>query len=89
MIKIAKVDNFSEFDRLDENENRVLLKALGYDINEKGFVVEEHTKNLIWCRYTNKPVKFDEASILPGSTIIINTIPISLSSYIEEFLEDG
>ena len=86
MIKIAKVDNFSEFSRLKENEKKVLLKALGYDISESGFVVEEHTKRVVWCRYTNKPVKFDEASVLPGSTIVINTTPISLSSYIEEFL---
>ena len=87
-IKIAKVDNFSEFSSLKGDEKKVLLKALGYDISERGFVVEEHTKQVVWCRYTNKPVKFDEASVLPGSTIIINTTPVSLSSYIEEFLED-
>ena len=72
---------------MKEEQKKILLKALGYGINEHGFIIEENTKKIVWCRYTNKPVKFDQASILPGSTIIINTTPIALSSYIEEFLE--
>ncbi|MFH1181709.1 MAG: hypothetical protein V1702_02005 [Candidatus Woesearchaeota archaeon] len=85
---MAKVDNFGEFLNLKSNEKEILLKALGYGRNEHGFVINDLTKRIVWCRYTNEPVRFEEASILPGSTIIIKTTPLSLSGYIEEFLED-
>ena len=88
-IEIPKVDNFGGFVSITNCEKKILLKALGYDVNGIGTVVDEKTKRPIWCRYTNKPVKFSEASILPGSDIVINTTPISISNYIEEFLEDA
>jgi len=85
---MAKVDNFKGFLKIKDSEKKILLKSLGYDVLDSDFVVIEGTKKPVWCRYTNRPVIFSEASVLPGSTIIINTTPVSLSSYIEEFLEE-
>ena len=36
-------------------------------------------------RYTKEAVKLENASILPGSTIIIDTNSFSLAEYFEEF----
>lgn len=85
---MAKVENFNSFMEIKDSEKLVLLKALGYSVNKHGFIIEDLNNKIVWCRYTNVPVKFEEASILPGSTVVINTTPVSLSSYIEEFLED-
>ncbi|HII15282.1 MAG TPA: hypothetical protein HA362_03130 [Nanoarchaeota archaeon] len=84
---MAKVDNFKEFVYIDPQKKMILLKALGYDLDARGFVVD-NTRRRVICKYTRRPVHFNEASILPGSTVIINTNPVSLSSYIEEYLEN-
>lgn len=80
------ISNFKKFLKLDDNQKLILLKALDYDVDEEGFVIDSNKKNVI-CKYTNQPVHFNTASILPGSTIIINTSLLTLSEYVTEYLE--
>lgn len=84
---MPKVENFKRFLSLNKEKKELLLLALGYRIDEKGFICWSDTGRKVRCKYTKRPVHFNEASILPGSTIVINTTPTSLSKYIEEYLE--
>ncbi len=59
-----------------------VLKSLGLDVNDHGFV----TKNgePVIDQYIDRPVKFDNMAIFPGSTIVIDDNPLSIASYVEE-----
>ena len=87
IIKMAYVNNFKKFISLEPIKKKILLDALGYSIDNRGFVVDEKSKKRVWCKYSKRAVHFNEAAVLPGSTIVIKSTPISLSSYIEEYLE--
>jgi len=78
--------DFKQFLNLNAEQKLVLLKALDFDVDSRGFIVESANKKVI-CPYSKMPVKLENASILPGSTIIINTSLITLSEYISEYLE--
>ncbi len=77
---------FIKFLKLEDEQKRILLNALDFSFDPKDYVIDGIGKKVI-CPYSNKPVKFQNASILPGSTIIINTSLITLSEYISEYLE--
>jgi len=81
------IENFKRFIKLNDDQKLVLLKSLGYDVNSNGFIIDSKTGNKILCKYTEKPVLFKDASILPGSTVIVNTSLITLSEYIFDYLE--
>jgi len=81
------IKNFKGFVKLTDEQKLNLLKALDYDVDSKGFIIDTKTGKKIVCKYTEKPVLFKDASILPGSTIIVNTSLITLSEYIYDYLE--
>ena len=81
------IKEFKEFVNLPENAKLVLLKALDYEVDRQGYVVDSKNKSRVICKYSKKPVLFKDASILPGSTIIINSDPLTISEYIGEYLE--
>jgi hypothetical protein len=60
-----------------------LLKALGLDVDEKGVFVVKDGQAVIDV-YIDKPVRFDNMAIFPGSTIVIDDNPLSIASYLEE-----
>lgn len=76
-----------EFLSLDNDEKKILLESLGYSVDSEGYVRDLNGK-IHLCPYTNGKVKFENASILPGSTVIINTSAFTLSEYVTEYLED-
>ena len=84
---MPRVENFRKFLNLTRDKKKLLLRALGYGIDSKGFVIKTETKRKAWCTYSKRPVHFNEVGILPGSTILINSTPTALSKYIEEYLE--
>ena len=85
---VIKVINIEEvhFEKLTEDKKLILLKALGYDVNENGFILNDKKKYHI-CPYTNMRVLFKNASILPGSVVIINTSSLTLSEYITDYVD--
>jgi hypothetical protein len=59
-----------------------LLKELGY--GSDGIFVLDTNGNKHIDKYIDEPVKISNMAILPGSTIIIDDNPLSISSYLEE-----
>ena len=84
---MPKLKDFKKFLSLSIESKKVLLKALGYEIDNEGFIINEN-KHRVICKYSGVEVSFINSSILPGSTIIINTSPYTLSKYLEEYLEE-
>ena len=63
-----------------------LLRALGLDVDEQNIYVIKDGKQVI-DQYIDKPVRFDNMAIFPGSTIVIDDNPLSIASYLEEYEE--
>jgi len=61
----------------------LLVQELGFD-SDGTFIVDKEG-NKVLDRYTNDPVQIDNMAIFPGSTIIIDNNPLSISSFLEEF----
>lgn len=60
-----------------------LIKELGYDSDGKLVLEKSGEKHL--DKYIKEPVKIDNMFIFPGSTIILDNNPLSISSFLEEF----
>jgi len=83
---IMKNKYFRNFISLSDEQKLVLLKSLDYDVDHNGYIVDKNNKKVM-CKYSNQPVLFKNASILPGSTVIVNTSLITISEYISDYLE--
>jgi len=61
----------------------MLLKELGHDSDEV-FVLDKNGEKYL-DKYTDEPIKIDNMAILPGSAIILDNNPLSISSFLEEY----
>lgn len=77
---MAKLISIQE---LSQGERMLLLQEIGYN-SDGVFVLELNGKKLI-DKYINEPVKIDNMFIYPGSTIILDNNPLSISSFLEEY----
>lgn len=68
---------------MPENYKILLLRELGFDSD--GTYVVDSKGNKVLDRYTDEPVRVDNMAIFPGSTIILDNNPLSISSFLEEF----
>ncbi len=76
------------FTDINIEEKTALMDILGYYVDENGIIFDKETKIEHICPITKEKVSIDNASILPGSTIIINTTELSLSEYFTDFFEN-
>jgi len=60
-----------------------LLDKLGYN-SDGTFVLDEKGRKLL-DKYTDDPIRIDNMFIYPGSTIILDNNPLSISSFLEEY----
>ena len=74
------------FTKLDKEQKKILLEALGFSVEEDGLVLNDEGKPHI-CPYTQKKVFLENASILPGSIVVINTSSLTLSEYITDYVD--
>ena len=75
------------FTDINIEQKTALMDILGYYVDENGIIFDKETNNQHICPITDEPVLIDNASILPGSTIIINTTELSLSEYFTDYFE--
>lgn len=75
------------FCELTPEEKKILLDALGFAVNKDGTIIHNVDKLQVKDPITNEPVKFENANILPGSTIILDNNPASLALYFARYYE--
>lgn len=63
-----------------------LLKALGLSVDEKDLYVMKDGRPYL-DKYSEKPVRFSNMAIFPGSAIIIDDNLLSVASYLDEHSE--
>ena len=61
----------------------ILVQDLGYASD--GTFVLDKDGNKCLDKYTEEPIRLDNLAIFPGSTIILDNNPLSLSSFLEEY----
>ena len=83
-----KKENEISFIETNEEERRLLLDILDFEVDEGGFVVDKKTKRHYICPVSKTKVPISSSSILPGSTIILNTSALTLSEYFSRYLEE-
>lgn len=76
-----------EFEEIGIEEKKVLLDVLGYEVDDNGIIFDKSTQKEHVCPVTGDPVFVENASILPGSTIVIKTTELSLAEYFTNFVE--
>lgn len=81
-------DTEISFIEMNNEERKLLLDILDYKIDKEGFVVDNRTKQHHICPMSNTKVHINDSSILPGSTIIINTSALTLSEYFSRYLDE-
>ena len=70
--------------RLNNEDRLVVLKKLGYELNDVGYVISSKTKKELICKYSGEKIHINNAAILPGSVIIINANPLTMAEYFIE-----
>jgi len=60
-----------------------LLRELNYD-SDGTFVLDKDGKILL-DRYTGDKIRINNMVVFPGSTIVLDNNPLSISSFLEEF----
>ncbi len=76
-----------KFEKIGIEEKKVLLDIFGYEVDEDGLILDKETKEEHKCPITGEVVFIENASVLPGSTVVINTSELSLSEYFTKFVE--
>ncbi len=76
-----------QFENLGLEEKEILLGILGYYVDENGMIFNRETGKEHLCPVTNDVIFIENASVLPGSTVVMNTTDLSLSEYFLEHLE--
>ncbi len=61
----------------------LLLQELGFG-SDGTFVLDKNGEQVL-DKYTDEPVRIDNMAILPGSTLILDNNPLSISSFLEEY----
>ena len=78
-----------EFLKLTDQQKETMLNFLGFFVNNEGIICSKENNKIIICPYSNEPVRFKDASIMPGSTVIFNTSALNLARYFSEYIEEG
>jgi hypothetical protein len=65
------------------NSKILLLKELGFG-SDGTYVLDKNGEQVL-DKYIGEPIKIDNMAILPGSTLILDDNPLSISSYLEEY----
>lgn len=72
---------------LNEEEMKLLLEALDYKISEDGVVLDKNEKE-VKCPFSGEAVDIKKISIMPGSLVLMNTSPLTLSEYFYQYPDD-
>jgi len=78
-----------KFEKIGIEEREVLLDCLGYEIDETGLIIVKKTKEAYKDPLFGNYTFIENASILPGSTIIVDTSEISLAEYLTRYVDEG
>ncbi len=88
MVEHKKEDVEISFIEINEQEKKLLLDILDYHVDDEGFIVDKKTNKHYICPLSKTKIPLSSSSILPGSTIILNTSALTLSEYFSRYIED-
>ncbi len=82
-LNIADVNSIV---KVNLEEKKAILEMLGYDIDNGKLIINE-TQKIHKCPINKRPVTLEEASIVPGSTLVIKSDAISFAEYFAQYFK--
>ena len=77
-----------EFFSITNDDKKILLDILGYEVDADGLIILKNTKKPHLCPITQEKVFLKEAAILPwNSSIVIKASALSISEYLSTLPE--
>lgn len=73
-----------EFEELGNEEKKLLLSAYNYEVDDNGIIIDSLLKEPLMSPESQKPIKLENASLLPGSMKIIDTTLLTISKFLRE-----
>jgi hypothetical protein len=73
-----------KFEKLTNEEKKLLLSSFNYKVDEKGFVIDPHGDRVRSTEVPTDFLKIEQIAITPGSINIIDGTPTSISKFIRE-----
>jgi len=72
---------------LSEKDLKLLLEILGYKISENKNILDSEGNEVV-CPFTKDKIQLDNLSIMPGSIVLMNTTPVTLSEYFYQYPDE-
>lgn len=76
------------FESLNDEEEKILLQAFGYDVDSQGYIIDENGEKMTSEEVPSKKLKTDNSALVPGSLKVIDASPTSLSKFLRQ-VEEG
>ncbi len=81
-----------EYEEIGVEEKKLLLRAYNFEVNEEGVIIDYLLNEPLISNETRRPIKLENASLIPGSLKIVDTTPLTISKLLrekEELKENG
>ena len=86
-MALLNVQNVKSILSVSCEEKTAILECLGYIVNDNNKLVNSETGKLHICPISKKPIDIDNASVVPGSVLVINSDTMSLAEYFAQNFE--
>ena len=77
-----------QFQKLTDDEKKILLSAYDYSVDENGDIIDRSLNEKILSKITKKPLNIKKVALLGGSLIVTDSDPVTISKYLREKIED-
>ena len=65
-------------------KKKTLIKSYNFEVNEEGVIIDYLLNEPLISNETRRPIKLENASLIPGSLKIVDTTPLTISKLLRK-----